>query len=147
MFSKARALGWPAAICLSSVCLLVGGCGIGWLGSWFLFLAWYASVSAVFRPVRAKTRMVKKKGEENKGNIAALGKWRIAGEKSKSYKRQITRVWLEFYTLLSNSIPLLSSGVPFGSYLLGRPDASEMEECTARKTAEKNMANRRTFKI
>jgi len=78
-----------------------------------------------------------KKGEENKGNIAALGKWGIAGEKSKSYKRQITRVWLEFYTLLSNSIPLLSSGVPFGSYLLGRPDASEMEECTARKTAEK----------
>lgn len=100
-----------------------------------------------FSPSSGQNKNGKKKGEENKGNIAALGKWRIAGEKSKSYKRQITRVWLEFYTLLSNSIPLLSSGVPFGSYLLGRPDASEMEECTARKTAEKNMANRRTFKI
>jgi len=90
-----------------------------------------------FSPGSGQNKNGKKKGEENKGNIAALGKWGIAGEKSKSYKRQITRVWLEFYTLLSNSIPLLSSGVPFGSYLLGRPDASEMEECTARKTAEK----------
>jgi len=40
---------------------------------------------------------------QNKTAKKALGNG-IAGEKSKSYKRQITRVWLEFYSLLSNSI-------------------------------------------
>lgn len=85
MFSKARPLDCPAAICLSSV---------WWrpLVSWFYFyyFCFFGTTwPAVWGVGLAKTEMAKNVHWE-KG---------IAGEESKSYKRQITRVWLEFYTL------------------------------------------------
>jgi len=55
MFSKARALDWPAAICLSSVCLWWAGAG-----SRFLFYFPSGSSSAVFGLGQAKTKRQKR---------------------------------------------------------------------------------------